>query len=67
MAIDMARQGRQMDEFNNNQQQQAASNQFWSGLFNTGMQGLGNMRNANMTRQFGEQMYGMKFDPWDFG
>ncbi len=63
---DIANRDYMMGKFENNQNQQAASNQFWSGLFNNGMQGLGNLGNMNMQQQFAKQKYGIDLNPWGF-
>lgn len=55
--LDQIRNQQALGKFQNDSAESQAQNQFWSGLFNSGMQGLGNYANANMKQDFMKQAY----------
>lgn len=52
LARDQMKMAFEQGKYNSAAGEQAANNQFWSGLFNSGMQGLGNTMNMNMMKDY---------------
>lgn len=64
LEIDKMKNAQAMGGYQAAADEDAAKNQFWSGMFNSGMTGLANMGNTKMNVDFMNQAYGTNVKPW---